>query len=255
MSTSVQLDSLDTTWQSWDGMHGGYLAGLLVSHAREQLPGVASGAAARALHVNLLTAVRGGRIDLRGEVLRATRNTTTVRVTLAAAGQDAVTGIATFGQAGEGAATDRPGETAPDVAPAPDCPVLPVDDLVPFARNVEIRPADGRAPLLGGPEPELTAWLRLRTPPADPAQAAVVLVDTLAPGLYGVLREPVPIPTVELAAHFTESLRGFEPGDWVLGRIRTEHAAAGWCVDDCTLWNVTGTMLATGRQTRRVLLS
>lgn len=240
--------AIDSGWRSWDGVHGGHLAGLLAAHARTALPAPAP---LRALHASLLTAVRSEHVTVDAELLRAGRSVATVRAALTTGGRTAVTATATFGHDGPG--PDSPGEAPPPVPAADTRAPLPSAALPPFAQHVEIRPADGRVPFGGGDEPSLTAWLRPRTPLDDTAHAVLILLDALAPALYAVLPEPVPIPTVELAAHLTPAAHRHNPSGWVLARIRTDHAADGWCVDDCALWTPDGTLLVTGRQTRRVL--
>lgn len=246
---------LDPGWIGWDGLQGGYLAARLLGHARGLLPEGARATPVRALHVSFLAAARDQDMHLSGELLRAGRTVTTVRVTLLAdGGQPAAVGTAVFGPDAEGDRLEWPAEKAPSVPPATER--QPYTQIpMPFARNLEVRPADDHLPLTGGTEPVATAWLRLHTPPADPAMAVMILVDALPPGVYGVLREPVRVPTIELATHFTAGVASLDPGEWMLARIRTGHATGGWCVDDCSLWSESGALLASSRQTRRLLLS
>ncbi|WP_165989139.1 thioesterase family protein [Streptomyces sp. YIM 98790] len=239
---------LDPSWRSWDGLHGGYLVARLAARAREALPRPLP---LRALHANLLGAVREPRAEIGVELLRTGRSVTTARADLTTGGRTAVTATATFGPGGPG--RPWPGRPLPGVPDADSRPAFR-GAVVDFADHIDIRPADDRLPLSGGEEPELTAWMRLRTPPADATEAALILLDAPPPALYGILREPLAIPTVEFAAHLTDAVADAAPGAWMLTRIRTEHAAAGWCVDNCTLWTADGTLLATGRQTRRLLL-
>jgi acyl-CoA thioesterase len=238
---------LDLTWRSWDGAHGGYLAGLLLGRAREHAPSLPL----RALHVNFLAPVRDSAPQLSSDLVRAGRSTTTVRAAIASNGREALTGVAVFGGGAGGAVLHA--ATAP-VVPGPDDCAEFDGMIVPFAQHLEIRPADGRLPLSGGTEPRLTAWLRLRDAPADPTRTALVLLDALPPALYAIRTEPVPIPTVELTAHFTAAVDDFDVRGWALCSIHTEHAADGWCVDSSTLWDASGRLLATARQARRILL-
>ncbi|SFC71363.1 thioesterase family protein [Streptomyces aidingensis] len=243
--------ALDPSWRSWDGLHGGYLVARLAAAARAALP---EPLPLRAVHANLLGAVREAEAGIGVGLLRAGRTVTTARAELSARGRTAVTATATFGPATAGpAGHEWHAPPPPAVPPAAERPAFG-GALVDFADHIEIRPADDRLPLSGGDEPELTAWMRLHRPPSDPAEAVLILLDAPPPALYGVLRRPVAIPTVELAAHLTGAVAGADPGGWMLTRIRTEHAAAGWCVDNCTLWNADGGLLATGRQTRRLLV-
>jgi acyl-CoA thioesterase len=42
-------------------------------------------------------------------------------------------------------------------------------------------------------------------------------------------------------------------GDWALIRTQVEQASSGWMVDSIRLWRPDGTLLATARQTPRIL--
>ncbi|GLZ43265.1 thioesterase family protein [Actinokineospora sp. NBRC 105648] len=247
MTALAGVERIDASWRSWTGAHGGLLAGIVLDHAGRQVPGLP----ARALHASFLNAVRTEEVQVATELAKTGRTSSTVLGRLHAEGRTTVLSTATFGTAATGPST--PAATRPAV-PTPDelDPfTLPVD-LVPFAQHLEFRPV-GPLPLMGGDVPELVAWVRMTTPPTRPEAAATVLLDVLPPALYAVRTAPVPIPTVELAVHFTEAAHDFDATDWALARIRTEHADAGWCVDASEVWRRDGHLIATARQTRRVL--
>jgi len=125
---------------------------------------------------------------------------------------------------------------------------LPVE-LAPFLQHLEYRPATD-TPLLGGrSQAEFVGWLRLRGDSPLDASALTVLVDALPPALYAALTAPASVPTVAMSVQYAEPA----PGGWVLGRITTRSAGGGWCVDDSDLWAPGGQLLASARQTRRVL--
>ncbi len=71
-------------------------------------------------------------------------------------------------------------------------------------------------------------------------------------GAYGIARDPLPIPTVELTAQLLPAARA-PVGQWTLARMRTVSAGAGWSIDDCELWDEAGQPLLISRQTRRVI--
>jgi hypothetical protein len=116
-------------------------------------------------------------------------------------------------------------------------------------------PADARPvrPLGGGTEPVLTAWLRLKEPAFSPAGTALVLLDSMPPALYAATTEPVVAPTADFAVHFADGLATADLGDWTLIRTQVEQASSGWMVDSIRLWRPDGALLATARQTRRIL--
>ena len=134
---------------------------------------------------------------------------------------------------------------------------LPVE-LAPFLQHLEYRPATD-TPLLGGrSQAEFVGWLRLRGDSPLDASALTVPVDALPPALYAALTAPAPVPTVAMSVQYAEPAPATRadsttPGGWVLGRITTRSAGGGWCVDDSDLWAPGGQLLASARQTRRVL--
>jgi acyl-CoA thioesterase len=240
---------IDATWRSWIGAHGGYVAGVLLDAMVAELDDTEL--AVQSLQAHFLRPVGTEPLKVRPTVEHRGR---TSALTSAHADQDrrpAVVATAVHGRNGIG--PDWAGAGAPE-APAPeDCRPLPLPlELVPFAQHVEIRPAVGDLPLSGGVAPVLTAWLRFADRRLVDAAAAVALLDTLPPALFATLTARVPMPTIEFAAHFGPRLRTEPIDDWVLARIVTEHAGRGWSVDDAALYHRSGTLLATGRQTRKV---
>jgi hypothetical protein len=80
---------------------------------------------------------------------------------------------------------------------------------------------------------------------------AAVLLSDLAPGVFPLLTPPVPAPTVELTVHLCADL-GAAPGAApVLGSQRNSSTAGNWSVDDASLWDSAGRLIAQARQLRR----
>ncbi|MCG8918990.1 thioesterase family protein [Actinokineospora sp. PR83] len=247
MSETIEADAIAPSWRSWTGAHGGLLAGLVLDHAGRRVPGLA----ARSLHVSYLSSVRTDTVRVATRLVKAGRSSSTATAELTAEDRVAVLATATFGRSTTGPVLPGP---PPPSAPGPDD--VPGFDfpghLVPFAEHLEVRPV-GAVPLGGGEVAELVGWARMFDPPARPESAAALLLDALAPGLYAVRTSAVPVPTVDLAVHFAEGAPGFDAREWSLLRIRTEHAAGGWCVDASEVWSRGGELIATGRQARRVV--
>ncbi|MDA8074686.1 MAG: thioesterase family protein [Actinomycetota bacterium] len=114
--------------------------------------------------------------------------------------------------------------------------------------GIEIRPV-GPGPCSGAEEPELTAWVRLRVPQRYDAAVGAILLDAIAPSLYAIMDAPVPIPTIELSAHFVPDAPGTA---WTLLSERTVWATERLCVDEAHLWSSEGALLAQARQLRRI---
>ncbi|MBO9531917.1 MAG: thioesterase family protein [Solirubrobacteraceae bacterium] len=240
---------VDAHWAGFGGAHGGLMVAAL-GRAMEQ----AAGRPLRSIHADLLSGVRAGELELSAGVDRAGR---TVSYASAAGRQEGALRLRATGVLGDGAGpfaaqlgfTDHALEMPPVPAPG-DCPEWKAGDG-PALKTVRFRPASGNLPLSGG-LPEFHVWLALADDdaPLDPWRL-LTLCDAPAPGLYGLVRDPFAIPTVELTAQLLPAAR--EPtGRWTLARMRTVSSADGWSVDDCELWDETGRPLLVSRQTRRI---
>jgi len=238
---------LERSWWSWAGPHGGMLASLAVAAAEH----TSGGLPVRELSAQFLAPPAEGPVQVEVRPLRQSGSSGVLAVTLSSGPSVALAATVLAGRRRPGRALA--GVVAPAVPGPERCTSveLPVD-LVPFLQHLDFRPAKD-TPLLGGAaQAEFVGWLRLRDGSALDAQVLTVLVDALPPALYAVVTSPVPVPTLALSVQYTEPtsapLRG-----WVLGRIITRSEGGGWCVDDSDLWAPDGQLLASARQTRRVL--
>lgn len=235
--------------RSWDGVHGGTVIGTLV-RAAAAATGAVPLTVTAALHRPVSTGPAmievgqpfGGRtapgvaVELRQDEVAASGS-----VRLMA--DSAVSGPRAWPWRSPGARLlgQRPEQLEPLHLPA---------ELVPFGQHVDIRPVGTARPLAGGRVPELSAWVRaVPATPFEPA-LAVVLLDALAPSLYAVRTDPVPIPTVEMTAHLLEHA---DVPDWLLVEQRTTWASTTLCLDDAALWTADGRLVAQARQVRRIL--
>ncbi|MDT3443226.1 MULTISPECIES: thioesterase family protein [unclassified Pseudofrankia] len=244
----LDIPPIDRSWWSWSGVHGGLTVALLLRHARAH----AGGLDARTVHASLLRPVQDGGLRLSTEVVRRGAASVVTRAALMEGGAPAV--LATTLLAARAAPTHLP--TRPPAVPPPrDCPDAGfTTEVVPFVQHLRVRMAGDARPLSGGTDPSLVAWMRLEEPGFDPAEAAVVMLDSMPPAIYALTTEPVPVPTAEFSVHFTDGLdRLGERDGWSLIEVRTEQASDSWSVDSSSLWSPSGTLLAVGRQTRRIL--
>lgn len=240
---------LDRRWWSWAGPHGGLLAAIALRRAQP----LAGGRSPRALTAQFLQVLGEGDVAVTAALLREGGSSSTVRAELLHPdGTPAVTALVTSGRSREAGAGYT--AVAPPAVPGwQDCEALELPvELVPFAANLEFRPAAG-TPLSGGPVAELVAWVRLRGDDPLDAAALTVLVDAMPPALYAATAVPVPVPTVELSVSYASGLDDEPVRGWALTRIATRTAGDGWCVDDCEVWAPDGRLLVQSRQTRRVL--
>jgi acyl-CoA thioesterase len=246
--SEVELPPVDRTWWSWSGAHGGLLAALLLRHAGTHAPELRP----RSLYMSLLVPADARPLRCLTEVMRRGGSSAVTRSLLYQG--EALVLIGTALLAGEQDGSVMQACPAPPVPPADECPPeYPPVEVVPFVQHVDFRMAGDARPLGGGPEPVLTAWLRLKEPASSPAEMALVLLDSMPPALYAAMTEPVVAPTADFAVHFADGLATAGLGDWTLIRTQVEQASSGWMVDSIRPWRPDGTLLATARQTRRIL--
>ena len=242
---------LDRSWWSWAGPHGGLLAAVAL-RAGSSVAG--AGRTPRALSAQFLRTVDDGEVRPAAEVVREGGASSTVSSVLRGSdGGVVLQAVLTSGRARGGGAPYAV-VAMPQVPGPQDCTplALPVD-LVPYGQHFEHRPAAGPLPFSGGDRAELVAWARLCADDPLDAAALTVLADAMPPALYGVVRTPVVVPTVDLSVSYASGLDEVPRRGWVLVRIATRTAADGWCVDDSEVWAPDGTLLVQARQTRRVL--
>jgi acyl-CoA thioesterase len=142
----------------------------------------------------------------------------------------------------------------PDVPAPEDCRPIgekPVADAS-AGFLVEHRPAAPPLPLTGGDRAELLVWMRLIEDRPLDALCACMLADGAPPGLYGLLDRFVAMPSTEIAVHFAE-LGAMTQSPWLLGAVRTTHAADGYAIEDGELWTPSGRLVIQSRQLRRIL--
>jgi acyl-CoA thioesterase len=251
----------DPDWRSFpSNMHGGVLVGtfaLVAGAATDRWPAAVS--------VHLHSAVAPGLAQLEVQLNRTGRTASSAGVTLTQGdgqGDRRATGVVQL-------TADRPGaevRTWPDAAtaaalsgPAPEDlePLqLPVE-LALMAQQLDIRPTGSSRPLADGSTPELSAWVRLRAGAAVGAVShahrldlAAMLLDVLPPALYATRTSAVPIPTIELSAHFPPVTSS---GDWFHVRQWTSWATEALCVDSSEVWDSSGRLVGEARQLRRII--
>jgi acyl-CoA thioesterase len=241
--------SIDRSWWSWGGVHGGHVTGLGLE---AMAAAVGDLRPVRAMSIAFLSPVDDRPLVLAPVVERVGGNTSVASLRAEQGGAPVLLATATFGAITKG--PEYSGLPAPDV-PRPDaCSRMPLPQgPVPFAQHLEIRPATESRLLGGGDQAELIAWVRFADHRTVDAPGVSVLLDALAPALYATMTVPIPMPIVQLTIEFADGLVGDPVDGWVLIRIRTDHAGGGWVTDDSTAWSEDGRLLAQARQARRVL--
>lgn len=186
------------------------------------------------------------RFDAR--VLRQGKSATSVAVDCLAEGQAALRAALLFAQ-------PRPSRIAHDFLPARPNVVGP-DDATPiadsaatpaFVANFEMRLAGGALPISAATDPELLVWARHRDASGvDPSVALVALGDCLPPAAMTCFTEPAPVSSMTWTLDFPQPASA---GDWFLLRSASRHAADGYSLQDMQIWDSTGRLVLSGRQT------
>ncbi len=245
-ASPITIDLTDD-WRSFVGTQGGRLLGHLLQAAE-----TTAGRPVRTASVQFLGAALPGPATVHTHLDRVGATTTSVRVQLST--QDATTRavaqILTATRRPDPLVDHRPDPSHPDSS-GPDSverSTLPVD-YVPFSRHIEYRPI-GSGRLFGaGPQPRLTAWVRLLVD-VEPIVATAVLLDALPPSLFAVVSRPINLPTVELTAHLVSPPP--PAGTWLLLDQATLWHDGDLALDDASLTDAHGTLIAQCRQTRRI---
>jgi acyl-CoA thioesterase len=236
---------LDRSWWSYAGPHGGFLASRLLAAATDL-----TDHPARSLHVQFVAAAAEGPADIDATVVREGRSATFVDALMSSGDRLVAKSSIVLGATRPGPGISGP--PAPAVEQPEDLPELtPPVDFVPFSQNLEYRPSGDNGGLASG-RAQILGWIRFRDDRPVDGAAATILVDAPPPALYGALVHPVPIPTADLHVQYA-GVTELHDDPWSLVRIVTSSAGDGWCVDDSEVWDRSGRLVATARQTRLVL--
>jgi len=263
---------VDPGWSTPIAANGGYLAAILVRALEAHGATVANGTARqlRSLTCHYLRPVKGGPLEVRVELVRAGRRISTVRLTAAQDGKDAILALAALAVLDLPAAGQWEPEP-PHVGPPPprDAPLVPPDDyrtrggegwlgrtptMPPMFERVRVAPRIGgvpfsNRPLPPGEAPETGGWIAL--PEARPIDAAFVALctDVWWPPAFQPLGRPAIAPTIDLTIHVRADIppQGL-PDQPVLGTYRSTAAHGGLMEEDAALFLPDGTLLAHARQ-------
>jgi len=233
-------------WSQGRTLYGGMTAALCYEAARRQSGAEAPLRSAQFTFAGPAT----GRLALRAEVLRQGRTATIVAA-------ECMTEAGPAARASFIFAADRDSRVAHRAAPQPsmpppeDCPIF-IEGSGGFHQNFEMRLAAG-SPLFSGGAPDFTVWVRFRDwQDVDPATALLALADALPPAAMASFPEPAPISTMTWnvdVARMPEAVDG-----WHLLRSTSEHSLHGYSMQAMRLWDGSGELLASGRQTVAIFI-
>ncbi len=139
---------------------------------------------------------------------------------------------------------------APDV-PAPEtCPDFfrNAPPGLRFVQHLEGRFVDGALPFSGSTQPEMTLWLRHRTPAmTSPLVALLALADAPPPAASTMATTPSPISTMTWAVDLLTDEIATTDGWWLV-RNCAEQIGDGYSSQAMTVWNAHGVAVMASRQ-------
>lgn len=235
-------------WTALGGIHGGAVLALLLAVAAR-----AGGRRPASVSAHFHAPVAAGPLELHAEVVRSGGSAASVSVSALQDNARTSALVLLEGAAGEKTIQGQTqfSDGLPSTSPEDSEPLnLPAGFGPPFAKHVEIRPTGDTRPLAGGERAALQAWIRLRSDVDEEVARASILLDALAPSLFAIWHDPLPVPTIELSAHFAP-VAAATP--WSAISQRTVWWSENYCVDEAELLNEHGALIAQACQRRRIL--
>jgi acyl-CoA thioesterase len=243
-------------WCIGDNSNGGYLVAIAVRAMLQRSP--------HADPISVTTHFMrpgsgGGPADVSTEILRSGRTLTTARAIVSQNGSARLEVLAAFSDlpaasSGESSQTHSLTSPMPVIPPPDQCVLrsgeeqgieLPILDRL----DVMIHPGQARAKQAG--RAEVSGWIRHADGAEPDPLSLLVFADAFPPSLFGLLGVVGWVPSVELTVHVR---RRPQPG-WILGRFTTTDLHDGRMIEDGTLWDESGALVAQSRQIALLLTS
>ncbi|GAC00937.1 hypothetical protein GONAM_20_00800 [Gordonia namibiensis NBRC 108229] len=240
--------TIDQSWWGWSGPFGGAIVALAVHVAADAVPG----ASVRAVDLRFVGKPAGGELILTPSVRKVGRHTRIIDVAVTQGTGEIAIASVTAGRGGDAAHDDIVDIAAAVPGPEGLAQFNIPPEIVPMGGHLDLRPVDGPLPLTGADDPWMRAWIATRIPMSLDAAYLGLLADCLPPAVFPTLTAPLAIPTVAFSMHITAPLDDPEPAP-ILVHTRNISTSGGWSVDDTTLRDRNGRLLASARQSRRVV--
>lgn len=251
--------NLSEEWNINTNPNGGYALSLLMRAMQSDLsqhPDPVS------TNCHFLRPCLGGEpAEMRVEVIRTGRRTSTVRGELHQDGKPRLVSLATLAnldhwESESGLATPVTAEVSDLSAPAMPGPhQCPKREgslqgvSLPLMSRVDVRldpkysnPGESDRAIMQG-------WIRLADGGATTVDCLPLFADCFPPSMFSLLGQTGWVPTVELTVHVR---RRPSPG-WIQARFETAEVGQGLCIEDGILWDEEGTLVAQSRQLALVI--
>lgn len=238
--------SFEARWLGMEGIFGGFVLGRIVDFA-DQIEGFKP----QAVTIHFVSAVHPGDVQMTSEIVHQGRATASVRVELRQRDRVRVHAVASLVQAAQELTWNRAVDTSGWGTPEETPVYVPSHKKMSYGEHLDIRRV-GEGTLEGG----TACWVRMLTPPAShglvgPHGVASVFLDALPPGLFSLEKHPVFVPTIDFTVHFAPDLGDIEH-QWHYVTNHTVWTSRHFCVDESTLYDRGGRVLAQVRQGRHI---
>ncbi len=244
-ATGQSTGHVHASWNIGANPNGGYLMALAVSALRAPVPQHPDSVSVTVHY--LRPGLSDQPCQVEHEILRTGATLSTGRARLVQQEKTCLELMASFGDLA--AANDPSGLTlaAPAMPPPDECIVRSGDEqgvALPIMNRLDIRlhPDEVRGGAAG--KAQVTGWIRFRDARPPDSLALLLFADAFPPSIFGLLGMVGWVPTIELTVHVR---RRPAPG-WILGQFRTTDLAAGRLIEDGSLWDSSGQLVAQSRQ-------
>jgi len=240
---------IDDGWWVGTGPNGGYVGAILLRALQHAVADPER--ACRSFTVHYLARPDAGTADVEVTVERAGRSLTSVSARLVQGDRTLAIAVAALSKARPGpefidvVMPDVPGPD--DALPGPFEGPGPSSGLHTLGQRYETRRALGPMAFSGADEAVTGGWIRFSEGGPIDAAALVAFADAWMPALFGRIRGPWAITTVDLTVH-VRSLPPEGYDDWCLLRFSSVASADGFCEEDGEIWSSDGQLLAQSRQ-------
>lgn len=231
-------------WNIAGNPNGGYLLAIVLSAMRQLGPHPDP----LSVTAHFLRPGTGGvDAEVAADLVRAGRSLTTVRGSLVQDGKQRLEVLAAHGDLAVGPDHPMLSTTPPEIPPPEECVPRSAEeqgvDLALASRiTTVLDPRHAQAGRAGAAE--VTGWIRFADGRPPDAQSLVVFADAFPPSIFGLLGRIGWVPTIELTVHVR---RRPAPG-WLLGHFTTDDLQGGRMIEEGSIWDSEGQLVARSRQ-------
>jgi acyl-CoA thioesterase len=239
--------TLDPSWSSLTGIHGGSMLAMAVRAAQHHEPD----RPVRTIAASFLRPGRSGPAELRIQPVRRGRSLTTLEVALSQAERTVLLTRMTMVEPREGQAWER---VEPAGVPAlEEC--IPLDPPEEAGRVLHFDHATARldpahVPFSHAEDAWVGGYVRPLEPRPIDAPWLAMMVDWFPPAAFTRIDPPAGGVSIDLTVHLHRLRPRLADGEWLGGRFRADVSHGGLALEHGRVTDVDGTMLAESFHTR-----